>query len=98
MFAWGEKGFNLYTIVFAKFDSLDIEWFDLVLPGFLPVLGAVARLALLDTVNPNTRSSFTLLVLESFEVLTTVDGSASKKTEDILSALLTCFLFPPSFS
>ena len=37
-----------------------------VLWGFpaLPVLGAVARLALLDTVNPKTRSSFTLLVLK----------------------------------
>ena len=40
----------------AKFENMKSH--------FLPVLGAVARLALLETVNPRTLSSFTLLVLK----------------------------------
>ena len=44
----------------AKFENMKSH--------FLPVLGAVARLALLETVNPRTLSSFTLLVLKQWFV------------------------------
>ena len=65
-----------------------------------PVLGAVARLALLATVSPKTRSSFTLLVLEIALVLhfDTLDILPKAAREFFFPALLllTCFPFPPS--